>query len=52
MREIKERKSIPQESEGFKRSGSIKKLDRIERRLKVDDFKELNGVLREIELRI
>ena len=40
------------EKEGFKRSGSIKKLDRTDKRLRVDDMKDLNSVLREIELRI
>lgn len=34
------------EKEGFKRSGSIKKLDRTDKRLRVDDMKDLNSVLR------
>lgn len=36
------------EKDGFKRSGSIKKLDRPDKRLRVDDMKDLNSVLREI----
>lgn len=36
----------------FRKSQSIRKIDRQDKRLKVDDFKDLNGVLREIQLRI
>lgn len=32
----------------FRKSQSIRKIDRLDKRLKVDDFKDLNGVLREI----
>lgn len=36
------------DKEGFKRSQSIRKLEKIDRRLKVDDLKDLNGVMKEI----
>lgn len=45
----------PEAREKFERlkpSKSVRKLERIERRLKVDDIKDMNGVLKEIELRI
>lgn len=43
IKELKEK-----EKEGFKRSGSIKRLERLDKRLRVDDLKDLNSVLREI----
>lgn len=59
LRESREQKDPPgivtsikdlkdKEKEGFKRSGSIKKLEKADKRLKVDDMKDLNSVLREI----
>jgi hypothetical protein len=45
-------KDKDKDRDGFKRSGSIKKLDRVDKRLRVDDIKDLNAVLREVELRI
>ena len=46
--EKEHREPVLQPGKEFKRSHSIKKLDRLERRLRVDDLKDLNSVLREI----